>query len=317
MSSVRVVKYPWHIGHDYELFKLPVDWSLIIDTSRMWGWKQRPLPDHVKLISSAEASENDLMILHVDQWITEEIEKRNLFETWRDQFPGKKVVLCHGCNMADGCSKEELQGLIGDLPTVMNSPTANRLWELEDSRFILHGFGPEEWPETDYSSNQVVVVQAFQNKRHTAFRNVEAVEQTEAAGVDLMWIGRDRKFARFTDYRDFLAKHSIFFNPSFASPNPRTRAEAMLCGLAVVTTNSHGEDAYIRNGENGFCSNDLEELIDYLKKLQADPALARKLGEAGRKTAHETFHIDRFRKEWGEVISAVMEGRPIASSKPA
>ena len=29
MSSgrLRVLKFPWHIGHDYELFKLPFEWE--------------------------------------------------------------------------------------------------------------------------------------------------------------------------------------------------------------------------------------------------------------------------------------------------
>ncbi len=303
-----VVKYPWHIGHDYELFKLPFDWSLIADSSRSWASRQRPLPAGVRLIPAHRANEADLMILHVDQWILGEVEKRNLFEFWRERFPGPKIVICHGCNLVDGCSAEEMQAFLGDFPVVMNSPTALKLWGLPNSRFILHGFDPDEWPQTNYASNRVAVIQAFHGKRHQAVRNNAAVEQAEAAGVELAWVGRDPdlKFADFDQYRAFLAQSSIFFNPSHASANPRTRAEAMLCGLAVVTTNSHGEDAYIVHGENGFCSDDIDELIACLQRLQADPDLTRKIGQAGRETARERFHIRRFQAEWRDLVAEVI-----------
>ena len=306
----KVVKYPWHIGHDYELLKLPFEWSMINDTSRSWAAKQRPLPDHVRLIASQEANDHDLMILHVDQWILGEMEKRSLFEYWRDRFPGPKIAICHGCNMIDGCTSEELRELVGDMMVVTNTPTADKLWAFPKSRFILHGFSPDEWPQTTYSDQKVTVIQAFHGQRHEAVRNNAAVEQAEAAGIELAWVGRDPdlKFEGFDAYRGFLSKSSIFFNPSHASANPRTRTEAMLCGLAIVTTNSHGEDDYIVNGENGFCSNDIDELIEAMTRLQADPQLTRKIGQAGRDTARKAFHIDRFQHEWIEMVNEVRSG---------
>ncbi|MEM7010860.1 MAG: glycosyltransferase [Verrucomicrobiota bacterium] len=303
MQRPRLVKYPWHIGHDYELFKLPFDWSLLTDTSRSWASKHRQLPEHVRQIASQHADDHDLMILHVDQWILDEIEKLSLFEYWRDRFPGPKIVLNHGTPMVDGCTPEEMRQLVGDLPVVTNSPSAEQLWELPNSRWILHGFSPDEWPQTTYENEKVIVVQAYQG-RHLEFRNNAAVEQAEAAGVSIEWVGRDCKFTRFDDYRRYLGKGRIFFNPSHASPNPRTRAEAMLCGLAVVSTNCNGEAGYIENGVNGFCSNDMDELIDWLRQLQDDPELARQIGEVGRKTAQEIFHIDRFQEDWIALVDS-------------
>ncbi|MFT5465066.1 MAG: glycosyltransferase involved in cell wall biosynthesis [Verrucomicrobiales bacterium] len=301
----RIVKYPWHIGHDYELFKLPFEWSLITDTSRSWASKHRPLPEHVSMIPSQAADEHDLMILHVDQWILDEVEKLCLFEYWCDRFPGPKIVLNHGNPMVDGCTPAEMQQLLGDLPVVCNSPASDQLWELANSRVILHGFSPNEWPETSYERSDAIVVQAYQG-RHVEFRNNAGVEEAEAADVEINWVGRDCKFSRFEDYRAFLAKNSIFFNPSYASPNPRTRAEAMLCGLATVSTNCNGESGYIENGVNGFCSNDMSELIGWLKELQADPDLAQRIGRAGRETAQDVFHIDKFRTEWVALVDEVL-----------
>lgn len=306
-EPIKVVKYPWHIGHDYELFKLPFEWSLLTDTSRSWASRQRPLPEHVRLIPSQRANQSDLMILHVDQWIFDEIEKRNLFEFWRDHFEGPKIVINHGCNLVDGCTSRQMQELLGDLPVVTNSTTSNRLWGLSNSRTILHGFSPGEWPQTDYADRRVVVVQSHQAGRHAKFRNHEAVTKIEAAGIDLCWVGRDVTFSTWDAYREFLSHSSIFLNPAHASPNPRTRAEAMLCALAVVSTNSQGESDYLKSGENGFCSDDIDELIEHLRALQADPDLTRKIGIAGRETAQKRFHIDRFRQEWTDLVQEVLK----------
>ncbi len=310
MSSskpIRVVKYPWHIGHDYELFKVPFEWSMIVDSSRMWASSQRPLPDHVDLIPAHRASESDLMILHVDQWTLDEWDKRHLFEFWKQHFEGPKVVINHGCNLVDGCSSAQMQDFLGDLPVVTNSTTADRLWGLPNSRTILHGFSPEEWPQTDYADSRVVVVQSHQAGRHAQFRNHEAVKKIEAAGIRLCWVGRDVKFSNWNAYREFLSHSSILLNPAHPSPNPRSRAEAMLCGLAIVTTKSQGEEAYLKSGENGYCSDDIDELITHLRTLQNDPDLTQRIGIAGRKTAQAWFHTDRFQKEWTELAQTLLQ----------
>ena len=74
---------------------------------------------------------------------------------------------------------------------------------------------------------------------HAAFRNNEDIKRAEEF-LDIKWVGGDVNFDSFNKYRHYLQSGSIFFNPSHASPNPRARTEAMLTGLAIVTTNSHG-----------------------------------------------------------------------------
>lgn len=314
MSSgrLRVLKFPWHIGHDYELFKLPFEWGVLKDTSRSWASHQRPLPDHVRLVRGPDAKDFDLMILHVDQWILGEPEKLSLFEYWRDRFPGKIVVINHGCNLVDGCSSADMQSLLGDLPTVCNSSTAHRLWTLPNSRYVRHGMSPEEWPQTDYSLGNILVVQSFYGTRHKAYRAVDEVLGVEQSGLTVDWVGRDRSFEGFEPYRDYLAQSSIFLNPSHASPNPRTRTEAMLCGLAIVTTASHGETEYIEHGVNGFASDDLAELAQCLRTLQSNPVLTREMGRRGRETARDIFHIARFRDQWLRLTDDVMNGRRLS-----
>ncbi|AKF09668.1 glycosyltransferase [Sandaracinus amylolyticus] len=253
---------------------------------------------------SHDAIESDVMILHVDQWTYHEPAKRFLFLRMRDAYRGPKIVINHGCNMVDGCSSAQMRELIGDCHMVANSKTAHELWAVPSSTYIHHGMSAEEWPATDYANHNVLHVQPF-SQQHGKCRNVAAIPRAEER-VPVTWVGRDVKFASFTKYRQFLRSSSIFFHPSYASANPRARTEAMLTGLAIVTTDSHGESEYIRNGVNGFCSNDMDELLDHLEYLYRHPREVRRIGRAGRATAQELFGINGYIDRWNALLARVV-----------
>jgi len=300
----RILKYPWHTPHDYELAKIPHDFYYLTNTPRAWATSQRPVPPSVHWVPNLDHLPTDVMILHLDQWAPFELSKRFLFLRFRDSYPGPKIVINHGCNMVDGCSREVIADLVSGCTMVSNSITAHETWNIPGSRFIRHGMSPEEWPPTDYARHEVVIVQAY-GRIHQEYRNVSGVELIEKT-VPVTWVGRDRKFNTYNKYRHFLQSSSIFLQPSFASPNPRSRTEAMLTGLAIVTTNSHGEDEYIENGVNGYASNDIDELSEFLGYLLANPDQVRKIGRAGRETAQTWFHIDRFAEQWNQLLTEVV-----------
>lgn len=296
----RILNYPWHTGQDYELVKLPHDFFFLSSTPRRWATVHRPVPPQIRWVPAHTSEETDVMILHLDQWSHDEISKRALFLKYKALYSGPKIVVNHGCNMVDGCSSETMRELVEGCLMVCNSCTAQDLWAVQPSVFIRHGMSPEEWPSTDYRNHNIVVTQPF--GRHPEVRNFEGIKRAERR-LPITAIGRDRKFSCFDDYRRFLQTSSIFLQPSYASANPRARTEAMLSGLAIVTTASQGEEEYIKNGENGFCSNDFDELIDFLNYLYKNPARAQQIGQEGRRFAHNFFHIDRYLEQWNSLLN--------------
>lgn len=120
----------------------------------------------------------------------------------------------------------------------------------------------------------------------------------EASGWWLRWVGNPYARVRFAAYRRLVQDFVAYFNPTRHSPMPRARAEAMLSGLAVVTTNHHDEERFIDNEVDGFWSNDVDQLVDYLRHVVRDPAAARKVGERGRAKATQVFALSRYLDAW-------------------
>jgi hypothetical protein len=94
----------------------------------------------------------------------------------------------------------------------------------------------------------------------------------------------------------------IFLNTSLISPVPTSLLEAMACGCAVVTTSTCMIPEIIKNGENGYISNDPAQLRQYVNKLLSDEKLATELGMAARETVINNFSLDSFVNKWNEVF---------------
>jgi Glycosyl transferases group 1 len=290
---------PSNTPYDYELAKLPHDIVLLGNTHQSWNAAQRPFPNNLRMSYILDRN-IDVLILGIDQWSFCEIDKRMLLFQLRNRFPGPKILVNHGCNMVDGCSSDVMRDLVQDHLMVCNSKKAMELWCVANARVVRRGLTPAEWPQTNYSRGNVVV---FEPVEHRAYYNADAVDRlVERLGIKVTRLDGGRKFKSFDAYRAFLASSAIFFNPSYAAPNLQAMVEAQLCGLAVVTTNSHGEEAYIENGENGFASNNMEELYAFVEFLLRHPKELRRVGANGRRTVQCFFHAERFATEWDRLL---------------
>lgn len=97
---------------------------------------------------------------------------------------------------------------------------------------------------------------------------------------------------------------SIFLNTSLISPVPTALLEAMATGCACVSTATCMIPEIIRNGQNGFISNDPAELRSFVQQLLDRPEEARWLGAAARQTILNRFTMDRFVSEWDTLLRA-------------
>ncbi|MBX6341452.1 MAG: glycosyltransferase family 4 protein, partial [Thermomicrobiaceae bacterium] len=113
-------------------------------------------------------------------------------------------------------------------------------------------------------------------------------------------------------YRDLhrrVADYRFLFSPMRYTSLPLAVIEAMTIGMPVVALATTELPTVIEHGQNGYVSCDLDELIDAMRGLLADPAEARRLGDNARQTARERFGLDRFIRDWNAAFALVTEER--------
>lgn len=84
-------------------------------------------------------------------------------------------------------------------------------------------------------------------------------------------------------------------------------AEASACGLPVIAGQSGGLAEAVHDGETGFVVNseDPEAVATALKRLMGDQLLARRFGQAGRKSIETYYNWDRVIRDLRDIESQV------------
>jgi glycosyltransferase involved in cell wall biosynthesis len=92
-------------------------------------------------------------------------------------------------------------------------------------------------------------------------------------------------------------------NEAFSLP----AAEAAACGLAVVATRSGGIPEVVEHGKTGIlvARGDAKELAMAISQVIDNPALARAMGEAGRRRVLERFTWERSARHLADLIESV------------
>jgi len=205
-----------------------------------------------------------------------------------------------------------LKNMRGDV-NVFISEFSKGKWLFNDipNSFIVHHMVDSDLfkPKT-YRVNKVLsVVNDFKNRDifcgYTIYQNI--VELVEIDNFTLVGDnpGMSEKARSTEDLSNIYSSHEIFLNTSTVSPIPTSLLEAMSSGCAVVSTATCMIPEIIKNGVNGFLSNDEEELSEYIQLLLKDTKLARRIGDEARKTIIKDFSKEKFNKTWSHIFRSV------------
>ncbi len=91
------------------------------------------------------------------------------------------------------------------------------------------------------------------------------------------------------DARRRLRGLDVFVHYSAWDALPNAVLEAMACGLPVVASDVPGCRDAVLDGETGFIAKNEVDLLEKTLRLVDDPALRKRLGDAGRARAREKF----------------------------
>jgi hypothetical protein len=103
-----------------------------------------------------------------------------------------------------------------------------------------------------------------------------------------------------------IADYRFLFSPMRYTSLPLAVIEAMTIGMPVVALATTELPAVIKNGQNGYISCNIDELIERMRSLLTDPEEARRLGANARKAARERFGLDRFIRDWNAAFAQVL-----------
>jgi len=108
------------------------------------------------------------------------------------------------------------------------------------------------------------------------------------------------------------AAYRLFFNPIRYTSLGLAVCEALMLGMPVVGLATTELAAVLRDGDTGLVDTDVGRLVDGMQALLADRGAAARLGAAGREMARDRFGIERFARDWQDVLTRVA-GAPIAA----
>lgn len=343
-KKLRVLTHRWHCGHQYELWKLPYDFTLASGfggISDSWNYEERPMPANASFKNYKDINplDYDFVLLHFDEscltpghpllswnW-------GNSFRWLRENINLPKVAICHGTPQYYGMGvldyvnkkvkiletrRQELVNYLGDIPVTCNSNQAREEWRFNKSRTIWHGFDSSEYNLTEYNRDVLTLSSgALQGRPHYRgyfyFKEIlnlidaDKVSHTSVKIPPSLIPKNTNSYAvdKFKCYVNMIRDYSVYLNPTVLSPMPRSRAEAMLCGLVTVNYDSHDASMFIKNGKNGFIFKESEEAADIINYLLKRPNIIKEIGKSSRETAIKEFSSDRFLSDWKKVIAAI------------
>src|ERR1043165_8533933 len=279
-----------------------------------WSDDQRPLPENARLVSieDIDPTQFDMAIVHFDENVLcPDLSNGVLGTDWGDTFRWftenvriPMVGVCHGTVPFVGqyaanpdpiaefepyqADADTLRERLADINVVVNSHQAAAEWKFRKSRVIWHGYDPQEFLPGPHDLD---IVTHGVDRARPHYRGAHALEavlarlgpdigvsthkhvsQTPVPRGDL----RYSEFA-FQNWLDHLGRHKIYLNTTLRSPMPRSRTEAMLCGVIPVSLDNHDVSQFIENGVNGFYASSPEELADFCRSACRNPAMQSRM----------------------------------------
>jgi hypothetical protein len=111
----------------------------------------------------------------------------------------------------------------------------------------------------------------------------------------------------YRDLHSVIAPYRFLFSPMRYTSLPLAVIEAMTIGMPVVALATTELPTVIEDGGNGFISCDPDVLIERMRLLLSDPALAHRMGERARETAIARFGMERFARNWNRAFVRAIE----------
>jgi glycosyltransferase involved in cell wall biosynthesis len=305
IGKLKILDWYVHQGHQYEFFKTGHDFYLLAPNGSVpkWNKKHRPLGENVSLVSDGKVRDEKFDIVVIRSPIHSRKYERHIKQ---GAVPVAVVQTTTPYNIDPRC-----RHVVWNSAEVMKSSKA--LFPKKNHYYIVHGYDPDEFRPLDINKNNRVltVANAFKSRSAIMGYPLWAKVKKDIRVLDVIGHGNYEMYRRNREANSLehlirlYNSYAIYFNPTKSSAMPRSRAEAAMCGMPIVTTNNFDIGNYFYNKQNAVVSNSSKELIGGIKRLLRSEQMRVDYGEAARETAIKHFHINHYLRKWNKVFEAL------------
>jgi glycosyltransferase involved in cell wall biosynthesis len=305
----------WHIHGSYlnTLARLDHDWYLPVKPDRSVGYSGRgptfDLPDYVREVPAEEVRnlDLDLVIFQTpknyleDQYEILSPEQQRLPKIYLEHntprphptdtkhlIDDPNVLLVHVTHFNQLMWDNNRTPTVVIEHSVAIDPTATYQGQLERGITVINGM--QKRP-------RIVGLDIFQKVREQIPLDCAGMETEELGGLgDIPYRHLHKR----------VAEYRFFFNPIRYTSLPLGVIEAMTIGMPIIALATTELPTVIENGKSGYISCNVDELVEHMRRLLADPIEAKHLGAHAKKVAQERFGLKRFIHDWNAAFARVL-----------
>ncbi len=312
----RVMTFNWHAPYLYILSKLGhqmlvVEPELAPGKYKRWEKEMRPIPENVRLLSPEQAKAEmekgkvDLLLAH---------NVKDLI--FADGYFMPKIMVYHNKLSTEiGLSNtpidrndylSKIAPLREGVREVYISEAKRSDWGGE-GEIVLPGIDMSEYG--GYTGEEAAILRVGNHFRERDLMLGFSISEHISQGFPCKTLGinptiPNTELAKsFDELRDHFSRYRVYLNTTveqYEDGYNLSMLEAMATGMPVIS--NANQSSPIKDGVNGFISNDISHLRQWTKVLLEDVSLAKEMGQEARKTVEALFSQNAFLQKWDRIF---------------
>ena len=289
---MKILSYAYHGGYEYELAKTGHEFTRVCKDVAKCDFGSRKHPENIDCIDDMPDYRGfDLFFCN----------SAKIFWQVRDWDIPKVIALQ---THLVGSDRKILKKVPPHVPTAFISHTCLLQSGLKAGFVIYHSIDTEEWSGYHGSEPHVLMVANHAAPRKECrldlFLKIAGGSKWLLAGNNPETPGSVQT-SEHEELKEIYRKSRVYLN-TVDAPLTMSMLEAMATGAPALSFD-YGDASYIiKNGVNGFVSNDIGFLREKLEMLLNDPGLAKSMGEAARETIKKLFPPKSFQDKWNHLF---------------
>jgi hypothetical protein len=312
-EKYNILTFPTHERYETQLCKTGHNfYSFSMDGQKEWNAEQTKPPANYYILPKNELpafTEIDMVLVQSKFW------QFQIAAQILETLPVPMIVLEHTLPTPRTHNPEQIdqmRQMTGHV-NIFISKFSQQQWNINSiNNYVLHhGIDSETFKPLDIPKENHILTVANDFKNRDFCLNYAGWERI-TNGMNVRLVGsKNGEGSIVCDSAEDMVKEynkcKIYLNTTTLSPIPMSLLEAMACGCAVVSTATCMIPEIIKNGENGFISNDESEIKNMIDTLQNNDELRKTMGENARSTITKHFSETAFINNWNEVFKQVYE----------